>query len=45
MARPSSSGPLPENRVPCLTEIGLGGLIAGGLGLSAVLWLAILAVL
>ena len=29
----------------CLTEISVAGLIAGALGVSAVLWLAVLAVL
>lgn len=32
-------------RKPCLTEVSALGLIAGALGLSALLWIAILAVL
>ena len=35
----------PTRRIACLTEISLGSLIAGALGTSALLWLAILAVL
>ena len=39
------SGKLPESQLPCLTEMGLAAMIAGALGLSGLLWLAILAVL
>lgn len=45
MARPVSTDQLQESGVRCLTEVGLGVLVAGGLGLSVVLWIAILAVL
>lgn len=34
-----------SRRKPCLTEVSALGLIAGALGLSAILWIAILAVL
>ena len=42
--RPSSDG-LPQGRLACLTEMSVLALVAGSLTLSALLWLAILAVL
>ena len=35
----------PARRITCLTEMSEGSLVAGALGMSALLWLAILAVL
>jgi hypothetical protein len=45
MTRRAASKELQASRLPCLTEMSLPALIAGAAGLSAILWLAILAVL
>ncbi|MBO9423594.1 hypothetical protein J7444_02630 [Labrenzia sp. R4_1] len=45
MTRRAASKELPASRLPCLTEMSLPALIGGAAGLSAILWLAILAVL
>lgn len=43
--RPPPATKPPTRRITCLTEISVGSLLAGALGISVLLWLAILAVL
>lgn len=43
--RPPTMAKAPARRITCLTEMSVGSLLAGALGISVVLWLAIFAVL
>ncbi|WP_415716191.1 hypothetical protein [Roseibium sp.] len=45
MNRHPAQDVMPEGRFSCLTEMSSLALVAGALGFSAVLWVAILAVL
>lgn len=41
----TSAAEAPARRAPCLTEVSVSLLIASAMGVSAILWLAILAVI
>jgi hypothetical protein len=45
MLRRTPATEVPARRAPCLTEMSASVLIASALGVSAILWIAILAVI